>query len=136
MSDPVRLPILDEANKPKSRRDCETGGVNAVRPCQWIRCFYHLARENGENGSETCSLDVADRGGATLEEVGEVMKLTRERIRQIEQRALRKLLRLSMSRPDLFGTELSPKEIMKRLLGGDRVLDELPPKPEFDEGDE
>ena len=33
---------------------------------------------------ETCALDVAERGGLTLEEVGELLNLTRERIRQME----------------------------------------------------
>jgi DNA-directed RNA polymerase sigma subunit (sigma70/sigma32) len=33
---------------------------------------------------ETCVLDVADRGGATLDEAGNFMNLSRERIRQIE----------------------------------------------------
>jgi hypothetical protein len=33
---------------------------------------------------ETCALDVADRGGANLEEVGRCMNLTRGRIQQIE----------------------------------------------------
>lgn len=40
---------------------------------------------------DTCSLDVADRGGVTLEEVGAILNLTRERIRQIEVGALVKL---------------------------------------------
>jgi hypothetical protein len=40
---------------------------------------------------DSCALDVADRGGITLEEVGLVMNLTRERIRQLETRALLKL---------------------------------------------
>ena len=40
---------------------------------------------------ETCALDVAGRGGITLEEVGEIMNLTRERIRQVEVRGLIKL---------------------------------------------
>ena len=40
---------------------------------------------------ETCSLDVADKGGITLEEVGEILNLTRERIRQVEVRGLLKL---------------------------------------------
>jgi DNA-directed RNA polymerase sigma subunit (sigma70/sigma32) len=44
----------------------------------------------------TCALDVADRGGITLEEIGEVMNLTRERIRQVEVRGL---LKLKVSRP-------------------------------------
>jgi len=40
---------------------------------------------------ETCALDVADRGGATLGEVGSVLGVTRERVRQLEERALRRL---------------------------------------------
>ena len=40
---------------------------------------------------ETCVLDVADRGGVTLEEVGAILNLTRERIRQIEFKGLAKL---------------------------------------------
>jgi DNA-directed RNA polymerase sigma subunit (sigma70/sigma32) len=39
----------------------------------------------------TCSLDLSERGGMTLEEVGEVMNITRERARQIESRAKRQL---------------------------------------------
>ncbi len=34
--------------------------------------------------TETCTLDVADLGGVTLEKVGEILQVTRERIRQIE----------------------------------------------------
>ena len=40
---------------------------------------------------DTCSLDVAREGGVTLERVGLVFGLTRERIRQIEAMAIRKL---------------------------------------------
>jgi DNA-directed RNA polymerase sigma subunit (sigma70/sigma32) len=40
---------------------------------------------------ETCALDAADRGGMTLEEVGAILNLTRERIRQIQRLALAKL---------------------------------------------
>ena len=41
--------------------------------------------------NESCALDVADRGGTTLEDVGAIMNLTRERIRQVEVKALAKL---------------------------------------------
>lgn len=39
----------------------------------------------------TCSLDVAARGGETLDQVGVAMNLTRERVRQIEINAARKV---------------------------------------------
>ena len=41
--------------------------------------------------AETCELDVADRLGLTLDEVAELLNLTRERIRQLEQRGLAKI---------------------------------------------
>ena len=37
-----------------------------------------------QNIGDTCSLDVADRGDTTLDRCGELMNVTRERIRQIE----------------------------------------------------
>src|SRR5262249_53683369 len=40
---------------------------------------------------DSCALDIADRGGTTLEDVGAIMNLTRERIRQVEVKALAKL---------------------------------------------
>ena len=53
----------------------------------------------------TCALDVAERGGITLEEVGEIMNLTRERIRQVEVRGLLKL-KMGSPSPDELGAEL------------------------------
>jgi hypothetical protein len=44
-----------------------------------------------ERMPETCALDVADRGGITLEETGAMLELTRERARQVEQTALLQL---------------------------------------------
>jgi hypothetical protein len=90
------------ADRPRTRGDCADG----PRPCPWAACRHHLALDvNPETGSmrvvpdpaETCSLDVADRGGVTLEEIGQLTNLTRERIRQIEHRGLR-LLKLRMPR--------------------------------------
>ncbi len=91
-----------DALRPATREDCRT----SERPCPYISCKYHLYLDvNPETGSikinfpdldvwemsETCALDVADRGGITLEEVGELLNLTRERIRQVEVHGLEKL---------------------------------------------
>jgi DNA-directed RNA polymerase sigma subunit (sigma70/sigma32) len=40
---------------------------------------------------QTCSLDVAEHQGVTLEGVAEILNLTRERVRQIEASALARL---------------------------------------------
>ena len=39
----------------------------------------------------SCALDIAEYGGMRLEDVGELMNVTRERARQIEVQALSKL---------------------------------------------
>lgn len=94
-----------EYERPSTRGDCQHG-AHAERPCPFVSCKHHLYLDvNERTGSikmnfpdlevhdlpETCGLDVADRGGITLEEVGELMNLTRERIRQLETRGLYKL---------------------------------------------
>ena len=88
--------------KPKSRSECK----DMERPCPFVSCKYHLYIDvHPVRGSiklnfpdieiwemtETCALDVADRGGITLEEVGEIMNLTRERVRQVETAGLARL---------------------------------------------
>ena len=40
---------------------------------------------------DSCALDIADRSGATLDEVGILMNVCRERVRQIEESALDKI---------------------------------------------
>lgn len=73
------------------RSDC----IGGQRPCRYTRCRYHLwidaPSSRIEEMGETCALDVADRGRSSLDEIGQLMGLTRERIRQIEVVALRKL---------------------------------------------
>jgi hypothetical protein len=102
--DPEEEALLAELNasRPKTRADC----VNGPRPCVFVSCKYNLYLDvNPETGSVkvnfpdkeiweleyTCALDVAEKGGITLEEVGEIMNLTRERIRQVETRGLEKV---------------------------------------------
>lgn len=86
MNEPVALPVLPDP--PKTRADCQAGGPNSSRPCQWTSCKHYL---DAADGKASCVLDVADQGGATLDEVGGYLGVTRERVRQIETIALRKL---------------------------------------------
>src|SRR5204863_10077257 len=91
-----------DVDRPISREEC----AKMARPCPFVSCAHHLYLDvNPESGAiklnfphlevwemaETCSLDVADRGGITLEEVGAILNLTRERIRQVEVRGLHKI---------------------------------------------
>jgi hypothetical protein len=92
--------------RPQTRGEC----AEMERPCPFVSCKYHLYIDvHPVRGSikinfpdlevwemtDTCALDIADRGGITLEEVGEIMNLTRERVRQVETQGLAKLERLS-----------------------------------------
>jgi hypothetical protein len=88
--------------KPATRAECAEG----ARPCPYVSCQHHLFLDvSSRTGAiklnfpdlevwemnESCALDIADRGGTTLEDVGAIMNLTRERIRQVEVKALAKL---------------------------------------------
>jgi hypothetical protein len=93
---------LGPVERPRTRGDC----AEMERPCPFASCRYHLAIDvNPATGSikinfphlevwempETCALDVADRCGETLEEVGGVANLTKERVRQLEDLTFAKL---------------------------------------------
>lgn len=95
-------PDVEGVEKPRTRAECKDG----ERPCAFVSCKHHLYLDvSARTGAiklnfpdleawemtETCALDVADRGGATLEDVGAIMNLTRERIRQVEVKGLAKL---------------------------------------------
>ncbi|HEY4059792.1 MAG TPA: sigma factor-like helix-turn-helix DNA-binding protein [Kofleriaceae bacterium] len=95
-------PPVDDIERPKTRAQC----MEEARPCPWVSCKHHLYLDiNPETGSikinfpdlepwemqHTCSLDVAENGALTLEEIGIITNLTRERIRQVEVRGLLKL---------------------------------------------
>ncbi|NUP14159.1 MAG: hypothetical protein HOW73_49630 [Polyangiaceae bacterium] len=92
----------NDYEKPRMREEC----VEGARPCPFVSCKHHLFLDvSARTGAiklnfpdlevwemnESCALDVADRGGTTLEDVGAIMNLTRERIRQVEVKALAKL---------------------------------------------
>jgi hypothetical protein len=98
----AEFPPVDDVDRPRTRADCAEG----ARPCPWVACKHHLYLDiNPRTGSikinfpdlepwelpHTCALDVADRGALTLEEIGLVTNLTRERVRQVEVRGLLQL---------------------------------------------
>ena len=92
--------------RPQTRADCQPGGWNAARPCPFVGCKHHLCLEVASTGSikyrmtieqfldgkqPSCSLDGAERGGTTLETAGTILGMTRERVRQIETRGLKRI---------------------------------------------
>lgn len=90
-----------DAQRPATREGC----AGVPRPCPFVSCKHHLYLDVSRTGSiklnfpdlephelvESCSLDVAGRGGTTLQEVADIMNLTRERIRQLEVSGLAEL---------------------------------------------
>ena len=96
------LEVLGPSQLPATRGDCENG----PRPCPLVSCRFHLYIDVSEQTGTiklnfpnrevwemlaSCALDIADVGGLTLEDVANVLNVTRERARQIEHVALRKL---------------------------------------------
>lgn len=77
------------------RNDCASG----PRPCPKVNCRYHLHSDwNSDDelklrktNTETCALDIADLGEQSLDVVSYLMGLSKEAVRQIEERAIRKL---------------------------------------------
>lgn len=108
----------DDVERPQMRAEC----ADMPRPCPFVSCAHHLYLDvNPESGAiklnfphlevwemaETCALDVADRGGITLEEVGAILNLTRERIRQVEVRGLHKI---RVNRGEDLGISAPPRK--------------------------
>lgn len=93
---------LRRRERPTTRAHC----AHVPRPCPWVGCRHHLWLEVMDTGSlkltfpdlepwelpedHSCSLDVSDAGRVTLEELGRLLNLTRERARQLEVDAVRR----------------------------------------------
>jgi hypothetical protein len=101
-------PPVEDVERPTTRSECS----DVPRPCPWVSCKHHLYLDiNPRTGSiklnfpdlepwelqHTCALDVADNGALTLEEIGLITNLTRERVRQVEVRGLLTLKTYSRS---------------------------------------
>jgi len=97
-----------DVERPVTRADCEYG----PRPCPWVSCRHHLYLDVTPSGGlhlnhygidvdevpATCSLDLTRREGMTIDEVGDVLGITRERARQIEHQGIRKIRHLPLLR--------------------------------------
>lgn len=95
--------------------------IQHSRPCVFAACKHSLYLDVSETGSiilnfphldpgqmpadRSCALDLAERGSMTLEEIAAVTNLTRERIRQVELRALNR-----RARPAAVALGLGPED--------------------------
>ena len=82
--------------RPVTRGDC----ASSPRPCPFAGCRYNLHvdvlgdgtlvryGETADDLEESCALDVADKGGVSLQKIADVWGVSRERIRQIEEDAM------------------------------------------------
>lgn len=90
-----------DVERPRTRGDCEDG----PRPCPFVSCRHHAYLDVLANGMlsinfpnidsldeiQTCTLDLASEGSMSLEQVGEALGVSRERVHQLEAKALMKL---------------------------------------------
>lgn len=120
MSERIRLQVLSggraetkSSNRPQKRADC----ASVPRPCPYVGCRHNLYLDvvphargprlfinfDGEPHEmrESCALDVAERGGLTLEETSEAMNLTKDRVFHIEAEAKREIRGIHPSRNHL-----------------------------------
>ncbi len=100
---PVHLHLVTprSPDAPRLRSECQS----AERPCLFVACKFSLYLDVTRAGSlvvnfadlepdemgESCALDIAARGGESLDVVARAMGLTKQRVAQIEERALSKL---------------------------------------------
>lgn len=93
----------DYPRKPKHRSEC----LDGPRPCPWVSCRYHLYLDIRADGVLrinfpdrdphemifSCALDMANDGPRTLDQVAGLLGMSRERVRQIEEKVLHRMKR-------------------------------------------
>lgn len=85
------------------------------------------AAEAIARADHTCALDVADAGQHTLAEIGEVLGITRERVRQIEHIALDKLRRAGGTAKDLREAARGRRDLLEADMAGPSSTNETKP---------
>jgi hypothetical protein len=97
-ADQSLYPVFQEPYRlPQVRPDARGGCSDMPRPCPFVTCRHHVFDHEGSKGSEgsfggeTCTLDVADRGEHSYEQIAQVLQMTEAQIKQIETSALRRL---------------------------------------------
>jgi len=92
---------------PETRADCPK-----ERPCPHVRCRHHLYLDVSAGGSikfnfpglevwelkETCSIDVADRGELSLEDIAELMGMSKGAAEKVFSRVLLKISQQSRAK--------------------------------------
>ena len=117
-------------SRPRTRADC----VDAPRPCPWVGCRHHLYLDVTKAGGlrinfpdldfdeipECCALDIAEHGGITLDQVGQALNITRERVRQIELKA-RNILKRRPATAELRRLAQHCEEAREALKDGEAI---------------
>ncbi len=100
---PVCQAVRDGSMPDRTCGHTEDEMVRHSRPCLFVACRHSVYLDITSVGSikltypdlepdeleVSCTLDVSDHGSLTLEEAGELLAVTRERARQLEEKALR-----------------------------------------------
>lgn len=134
----TRETVEDEIKwRPKTRADCR----RVPRPCPYVGCFYNNYLEiqlrdgvpvirrthpgtepENVDPKKSCLLDLTDLGPLTLDAVGDVLGLTRERIRQNEQDALKKIEVMIRRQKCVLDLNEEQEQIQRRLLMAEQRL--------------
>ena len=99
---------------PRRRSEC----LKRKRPCPWARCKHHFIwlvwhklRDRSDDEitdcitkiKHSCVLDIVDNyREMTLEQIGQLLNLTRERVRQIEEKAIRRVQKPTKERAPIL----------------------------------